>query len=448
MKYTILFKTYEILLVITLKYIVNFDEEINPFIETVMKNNLTYNVFLAVIIAFSCLTLQAQNLKSLKGDSSEISEANKRQENFSALKQLGYTDQEIYEDLGNANFLSENFETALFWYTRLFQLTDGNALNNSYLERYNHALKMTDNTAIKKVANKKDWVADVKSDYYKKDDRESKFNDFFINPTASRKVLEDFVARETAQPVTASASNKLESKDVHIAMAPDGTTAYYSKEVYVKPEYGVFSKKELVTKIYKAAKVSGQWKTMEEVALGPKNSSAMHPALSEDGKRLFFASDMPGSFGKFDIYVADINTNGEIGAAKNLGKKVNTDENDLYPNIVGGTSLFFASNGHKGYGGLDVFMVEVANNKVGWSVNLGSPINSNQDEFSLDIVSENGVGYVLLNRGKEQGQSQKVAFSYSKSANGFTPDKKEEGVLEALNTESKINYATSIFEDK
>jgi len=427
---------------------VNFVEDINPFIETVMKNNLTYNVFLAVIIAFSCLTLQAQNLKSLKGETTKISEANKRQENYNALKQLGYSEQEIYEDLGNANFLSENYDTALFWYTKLFKLTDGNAISNSYLERYNHALKMTDNTNVKKVAEKKDWVADVKSDYYKKEDRESKFNDFFINPTASRKVLEDFVARETAQPISASNTTTSATNEVHIAMAPDGSTAYYSKSIYVKPEYGVFSKKELVTKIYKAAKVSGQWKTLEEVALGPKNSSAMHPALSEDGKRLFFASDMPGSFGKFDIYVADISKDGTVGIAKNLGKKVNTDENDLYPNIVGGTSLFFASNGHKGYGGLDVFMVEVANNKVGWSVNLGSPINSNQDEFSLDIVSENGVGYVLLNRGEAEGQSQKVAFSYSKSAKGFTPDKKEEGILEALNTESKINYATSIFEDK
>lgn len=415
-----------------------------------MRNNITHNVFFAAVIALSCLTIQAQKSKTISANNVELIETNKRQENFQKLKDLGYKEREIYEDLGNANFLSENFETALFWYTKLFELTDGNKVSNSYYERYSYALKMTDNTLVKQVVDKQDWVAKVQSDYKKKDPRDEKYNAIDFNGSMGANSLEAFVKKETR--ITDEADNARmqefeneEQNTAQIAIAPNGRTAYYTKAVLVKPEYGVFSKKELVHKIYKAEKIAGQWKTTNEVALVPKNSSAKHPAISEDGKRLFFASDMPGTFGKFDIYVAEIGTDGTYGVAKNLGKKVNTDENDLYPNIVGGTSLFFASNGHKGYGGLDVFMVEVANNKVGWTVNLGSPINSNQDEFSISVMHEKGVGYVMLNRGTDNGAVQRVAYSYSKPT---TQDKKEDVILEAFNTESKINYASSVFEDK
>ncbi|WP_233268636.1 cell envelope biogenesis protein OmpA [Cellulophaga sp. L1A9] len=410
-----------------------------------MKNNLTYNVFFATMIAFSCYSTQAQD--SDRMSKSEKIENTKRNENFKTLKNLGYSEKEIYEDLGNANFLSENYETALHWYTKLFKLSDGAGVRDSYVERYQYAMQKTGNEKATKFSKDRNWVASVKSDY-KAESKETKFNDFYINPTASKKSIEEFVARETRQAITSENQVNSRKEELQIAITPDGTAAYFTKAIYVKPEYGVFSKKELVHKIFKAEKVSGQWKTVEEVALGPKNSSSMHPAISEDGKRLFFASDMPGTFGKFDIYVADLKSNGKFGAVKNLGKKVNTDENDLYPNIVGGTSLFFASNGHKGYGGLDVFMVEVANNRVGASVNLGSPINSSKDEFSLDIMNKNGTGYVLINRVEDKGAVERVAFSYSKSSNSFTPETKDDGILEAMNTESKINYATSIFEDK
>jgi hypothetical protein len=410
-----------------------------------MRNNITYNVFFAAVIALSCLTIQAQNLNTINSNNPDLIETNKRQENYNKLKSLGYKEREIYEDLGNANFLSENYETALFWYAKLFEFADKTTVSNSYYERYTYSIQMTDKTAVKQVVDKQDWVAKVKSDYEKKDPRESKYHAIDFNGAMNANSLEAFIEKET--------NNEQESKiqdgnAPQIAVSVDGKTAYYTKAVYVKPLYGVFSKKELVHKIYKAEKISGQWKTINEVALGPKNSSTMHPAISEDGKRLFFASDMPGTFGKFDIYVADIRNDGTYGVAKNLGQKVNTNENDLYPNIVGGTSLFFASNGHKGFGGLDVFMVEVANNKVGWTVNLGSPINSNQDDFSISIINEKGVGYVTINRGNENGAAQRVAYSYSNPIKTSAQDKKDDVILEAFNTDSKINYASSIFEDK
>ena len=200
-----------------------------------------------------------------------------------------------------------------------------------------------------------------------------------------------------------------------IAFTRDGATAYFSKAVYVKPLKGIFSKKELVHKVYKADKIDGQWKNIQEVVLSPKHYSALHPTISKDGKRLFFASNMPGTFGEYDIYVSTIHTDGTFGVAKNLGKKVNTKKNDLYPNFVGSNTLVFASEGHNSQGGLDVFMTQVGQSNVSLAVNLGSKINSAEDDFSIYLMKENGVGYVMSNRGKENDSIQRVALFLCKS---------------------------------
>lgn len=410
-----------------------------------MKNTITYNTLFAIIIALCCCSLSAQNSESLGSEHSELIADSKRQDNFNELKQLGYNEREIYEDLGNANFLSKNYDTAVFWYTKLFEYSDGTNVSKSYYERYHYALQMTNQTSRRNIADQKDWIAAVKADYGVQETTNTKYRPLDFNMNQKSKALVSFVENETKSEISSDSQHDFKSQ---IAVTADGNTAYYTKAIYVKPLYGVFSKKELLHKIYKAVKISGQWKTTNEVAVCPKNSSSMHPTVSEDGKRLFFASDMPGTFGKFDIYVADIHSDGTYGVAKNLGQKVNTIENDLYPNIVGGTSLFFASNGHKGYGGLDVFMVEVANNKVGWTVNLGSPINTSQDDFSIDLLKEKGVGYVLLNRGKDQGDVQRVAYTYTNPKKDVRQDRKDYNILEALNSDSKINYSTSVFEDK
>lgn len=174
----------------------------------------------------------------------------------------------------------------------------------------------------------------------------------------------------------------------------------------------------------------------------------MHPAISQDGKRLFFASNMPGTFGKYDIYVSNIYNDGSIGIAKNLGEKVNSNKNDLYPNIVDSNTLFFASEGRKGYGGMDIYMAQVGQKKVQWSVNLGSPINSSEDDFTIFLSDEKGMGYVMSNRGKNKGPVQRVAFSYLAKRNNTSKATMEYNLLDALNTSSKVDYSNAFFEDE
>ncbi|MGB7395582.1 MAG: hypothetical protein WA913_14425 [Pricia sp.] len=228
-----------------------------------------------------------------------------------------------------------------------------------------------------------------------------------------------------------------------IALSPNGRVAYFSKPEYVKPLYGIFSKKELVHKIYRAEKVNGQWKNAKEVAVAPKHASVMHPALSEDGKRLFFASNMPGTFGDYDIYVSTVNKDGSLGVAKNLGKKVNTKKNDMYPNVIEGNTLSFASEGHRGQGGLDVYMAQVGRANVSLAINLGNDINSDGDEFAVAMNDKNGKGYVVSNRGGDKSDVRQVAISSPDDKGGRFKD----DILQALN-DSQIEFTSSLFEDE
>ncbi|MGI9550642.1 MAG: cell envelope biogenesis protein OmpA [Aurantibacter sp.] len=422
-----------------------------------MTNAMTYKVTLGCLIAFLCNPLSAQQTKNSNAVHSEVYEANKRLDNYLELKKMGFEDKEIFEDLGNASFLTENYGSALFWYNKLKEISEDGVLPKSYGRRYQHALGKTGTTVVSNDAQDKDWLTQIKADYQIDEnlaenklaqDRGGKFRnlDFLqdIDPLLEDQVL----VNNGVEAVNDKNFDRPNAYKAPMAVTADGKTAYFTKGVLIKPAVGIFSKKEMVHKIFKAQKVNGQWKNIVEVALCPKNYSAQHPSVSQDGKRLFFASDMPGTFGKYDIYVADIKSDGSFGIAKNLGKKVNTKKNDLHPNLIGRGTLFFASEGRKGQGGLDVFMTEVGRSKVGLAVNLGSPINSKEDDFSISLMIDKGTGYVMTNRGNNNNDIQRVAFSYSNKRKNNSNKNKGYRLLEAFNSDLKIDYTSSTFEDE
>ncbi len=420
-----------------------------------MKNFITYRALLSGIILLFTTALFAQ--KNFTVNTAHESQKNS---NYEKLKNLGNTEKEIFEDLGNANFLLEKYENAVFWYKKLIELQNGKTSNANYQKRYQFALEQTmgANTI---VAGNKDWLEQIKEDYELKRAFESRksnlssrevHQEFDFQPDLRSQSLDYLVEYERnkafrSEPLNRKNKNSYPNYEEPVAMTADGKTAYFSKAVYIKPLKGIFSKKELIYKIYRTDKINGQWKNVREVTLSPKYYSAKHPAISDDGKRLFFASNMPGTFGEYDIYAADID-NGKIGPSKNLGTKVNTKKNDLYPSLVADGTLVFASEGREGYGGLDLYMTEVGKQKVGWATNLGSPINSNKDDFSMYLLAEKGIGYVLSNRGKNKNQLQQVAFSYSNKQRNSYEKEKESNLQKALNNTLKIDYTTSVFEDQ
>ena len=233
-----------------------------------------------------------------------------------------------------------------------------------------------------------------------------------------------------------------------MSVTQDGKTAYFSQASYQKPLYGVFSKKELVYEIYRAEKVTGQWANFTKMDVCPKHYSAKHPAISEDGKRLFFASNMRGSYGKYDIYVAEINADGSLGVSKNLGPKVNTKEDELYPNLYNGTLLFFASGGHEGFGGLDLYATQVVQNTLSPSVNLGAHINSDSDDYAIQLSPENKMGFVVSNRGLNNTISQyTVAYGTGSDREEYQNIAKGKTDLQTAMNDGSRKYAELSFEE-
>lgn len=184
-----------------------------------------------------------------------------------------------------------------------------------------------------------------------------------------------------------------------VSFTPDGNTAYFTRESYYEDEYqkdSLNNTKYSQLYIYKATKLKDSWDTFESLEINDVNFSNKNPMVSPDGKHLYFSSNMPGGFGLYDLYKAEINDDGSLGKVENLGQKINTEGQEAFPFVTGENMIYFSSNGHLGLGGLDVFYSKNVDNKWSNSKNVGIPVNSGADDFAFMIKEENG--YVSSNR--------------------------------------------------
>ena len=184
-----------------------------------------------------------------------------------------------------------------------------------------------------------------------------------------------------------------------VSFTPDGNTAYFTRESYYEDEYqkdSLNNTKYSQLYIYKATKLKDSWDTFESLEINDVNFSNKNPMVSPDGKHLYFSSNMPGGFGLYDLYKAEIKDDGSLGKAENLGQKINTEGQEAFPFITGENMIYFSSDGHLGLGGLDVFYSKNVDDKWSNSKNVGIPVNSGADDFAFMIKEENG--YVSSNR--------------------------------------------------
>lgn len=151
------------------------------------------------------------------------------------------------------------------------------------------------------------------------------------------------------------------------------------------------------------------WSNIQELPFNSDDYSVGHPALSEDGQKLYFVSDMPGSIGATDIFVVDILGNNTYSTPKNLGPVINTAGREMFP-FVRENQLYLASDGHLGLGGLDVFVSNFIDNSFSEPRNLGSPLNSKLDDFGFIINKEDENGFVCSNREGGKGDDDIYAF--------------------------------------
>lgn len=154
----------------------------------------------------------------------------------------------------------------------------------------------------------------------------------------------------------------------------------------------------------------GDWEEQESLGFNSPEYSVAHPALSPDGKRLYFSSDMPGGYGGKDIYVS-YNLNGIWGPPVNLGPVINTEGDEMWPFMSRGGTLYFASNGHFGLGGLDIFTSRELEPRTWKTVdNIGYPFNTTADDYGLVIDWEGQYGFFTSSREGSAGGSDVFTF--------------------------------------
>lgn len=194
------------------------------------------------------------------------------------------------------------------------------------------------------------------------------------------------------------------------AFSQDGTVMYFDRtnSRRVKTEW---SEVPVATiSIYRAELEDGEWDNIEALPFASNQYSIEHPTLSQDGSKLYFASDMPGSLGSFDIYSVDVYEDGTFGEPVNLGPNVNTPEREQFPYISNDGVLYFASNGRVGFGNLDVYRSEQENGIFSEAENLGNSLNSEFDDFAF-VLKEGEIeekGYLASNR---RGSDNLYAFT-------------------------------------
>jgi len=177
------------------------------------------------------------------------------------------------------------------------------------------------------------------------------------------------------------------------------------------------SKGKVGMKIYRANRGLFDWEGVEELPFNRDEYSCMHPSLSPDGNMLYFSSNRPGGEGGWDIWVA-FNQNGQWSEPVNMGPKINTRGSESFPFIHESGTLFFTSDGHKGYGELDLFMIDVSQPEWGEVVNLGEPFNSKADDLGIILNPDGEIGYFSSNRPGGVGKDDIYMFQAPEGIQG------------------------------
>ncbi len=203
-------------------------------------------------------------------------------------------------------------------------------------------------------------------------------------------------------------------KQYHEAAAtftPDGKTVYFTANILKKNDKPAIDKSRTNNfQILKANLEGDKAGKTEKMFFNSEAYSVGHPALSEDGKWLFFASDMPGGMGGTDLYVVQI-SDGTMGTPQNLGPNINTIGEEMFPFFSNG-KLYFSSDGHYGLGDLDVYESKFsAPLTFSEPRNLGSPVNSNKDDFAYIVDPTDSYGYVSSNRLNGKGDDDIYYFT-------------------------------------
>ncbi|WP_405225805.1 OmpA family protein [Dokdonia sp. Asnod1-B02] len=191
--------------------------------------------------------------------------------------------------------------------------------------------------------------------------------------------------------------------DGNLCFNTAGDEMYLSRSAYENGDSGKIFDEEGTNRVhlYKSVRIDGIWREAERLSFVNENYSYMHPTLTRDGKRLYFASDMEGGLGGFDIYYVTVQLDGTYSIPVNLGPTINTIHREQFPFVSNTGDLYFATDGRLGLGLLDIFVAPLTVKGFTEPINLGAPINSRYDDFSLSYYSDNNGLYATNRNGTD-----------------------------------------------
>ena len=457
------------------------------------------------LLTFSVALLSSTSLLFAQPEK-ELEKANEMYKNFSyvdAIKiyeriaQKGFVNQEMLQSLGNAYYYNAEYKKALPWYEQLFQ--EGKyKVKPEYYYRYAQTLKSVgDYTQADKMMAKfveltnandtraalfeenKDYQTVIKNNSGRFQLNNASINTenseygtalygdkiVFAGATDARKAkrgvsqwtgesfydlyeAEHFDQKLGSRKPFSSSINTQFNESTPV-FTKDGNTMYFTRNNYVNRKLGSDIENTILLKILRATKdKNGNWGNIVEVPFNSDQYNVAHPALSPDEKYLYFASDMPGSFGNSDIFRVEILGDNQYGTPENLGNIINTAGRESFPYISKDNVLYYSSDGIPGLGGLDIFAAKFnADGSTSKPVNIGMPGNSADDDFCFVFNSDSKIGFLTSNRPGGKGKDDIYSFHEDKPLL-FSCQKNIKGIVKDAKTKAIIANAKVILSDK
>jgi len=396
-----------------------------------MRTVYRYILLAIAVVSTSISFAQQGKVESVKNDYRDFAYV-KTSEILLEVANKGYKSVDLFQKLANSYYFRNEMEDASKWYGELMALNE--VIDSEYYFRYALALK-----GIENYQESDKWMK--KFNELKPDDMRGRA---FMSKIDYREAIEE-MSREDIVPKNLEINTELSDfgvteyensivfassrgggrkyrwngqpyLDLYIVektktgfgevreiqgtvntkfhessaiFSPNGKYMFFTRNNFFNMKYKEDETGINRLQLYRATlSEDGTWDEIHSIHFNSKDYSVAHPALNLLGNKLYFASDMPGTFGQSDIFVVDVNEDGTLGKPENLGPSINTEGQESFPFVNTDGDLYFSSNGYPGLGGFDVFKSEDLDTKVRVSSNrnfpienIGKPVNSASDDF-------------------------------------------------------------------
>ncbi|WP_396161406.1 OmpA family protein [Flavobacterium sp.] len=453
-----------------------------------MKNTVTSLVLLLFFIGFS----QEKKIKEADAAYEKLGYMN-AVSIYIEVDKNGYGSPDIYKKIADSYYFNGNYVEANKWYMKLFNSSE--VLDYEYYYRYAQTLKTVPDieksnyylalfsklkeadSRAKEYEDNTRYLEQIKSDNGRYEisslDINSSFSDYGIFEynrqvifTSSREHQQVKIDTWTNQPFSGLYVSSLKKNDKFskpqfflnsdffssnestAVITKDGLTLYFTRNNFKRKKNKKNSIDEVSLKIYSATFKNGNWTNIQELSFNSDDYNCAHPVLSADEKTLYFSSNMPGTLGQSDLFRVAVLANGSYGIPENLGPEINTEGRETFPYLSVDNELYFASDGHLGLGGLDVFVSKLnADNTFSKPFNIGNPINTAFDDFSYVINNQTNIGYFSSNRPGGKGSDDIYKFFEKKSLFEETDKLFVGKIVDALFGNPIENVVVTLFDD-